>query len=85
MSREERRPDQILLMLSRPIRSPWLFYKQDLMKLNLQLVSFATVKIQKLNGAKVSVNGLYSVEEKDWLIAAEINFSSTTVLRLVDL
>ena len=55
------------------------------MKLNLQLVSFATVKIQKLNGAKVSVNGLYSVEEVDWLITAEINFSSTTVLRLVDL
>ena len=35
--------------------------------------------------SELSVNGLYSVAGLDWLIAAGINFSSTTTLRFVDL
>ena len=48
------------------------------MKLNLQTV-------RMLNGARLSVNGLYSIAAVDWLIAAGINFSSTTALRFADL
>ena len=84
-SREKRRPEGSSLMLSRPIPSPWHVYKQDLMKLNLQTVRFAADAIKMLNGARLSVNGLYSVAGVDWLIAAGINFSSTTALRFADL
>ena len=35
--------------------------------------------------ARDSVNGLYSIAGDDWLIAAEIYFSSTTALRFADL
>ena len=80
-SREERRPDRSSLMWSRPIPSPWHVYKQDLMKLNLQTVKFAADAIRMLNGARLSVNGLYSIAGLDWLIAAGIRFSSTTALR----
>ena len=38
-----------------------------------------------LNGARLSVNGLYSITGVDWLIAAGINFISTTALRFADL
>ena len=38
-----------------------------------------------LNGARLSVNGLYSIASVEWLIAAGINFSSTTGLRIGDL
>ena len=55
------------------------------MKLNLQTVSFAADAMRKLNGARLSVNGLYSITGVDWLIAAGINFSSTTALRFADL
>ena len=84
-SREERRPDRSSLMWSRPIPSPWRIHKQDLMKLNLQTVRFAADAIRMLNGARLSVNGLYSIARVDWLIAAGINFSSTTALRFADL
>ena len=80
-SREERRPNRSSLMWSRPIPSPWHIYKDDLMKLNLQMVSFAADAMKMLNGARLSVSGLYSITEVDWLIAAGINFSSTTALR----
>ena len=55
------------------------------MKLNLQTVRFAADAMKMLNGARLSVNGLYSIVGVEWLIAAEINFSSTTALRLADL
>ena len=38
-----------------------------------------------LNGARLTVNGLYSITGVDWLIAAGINFSSITALRFADL
>ena len=60
-------------------------YKKDLMKLNLQTVSFAADAMRMLNGARLSVNGLYSITGVEWLIAAGINFSSTTALRFADL
>ena len=84
-SREERRPNRSSLMWSRPIPSPWHIYKDDLMKLNLQTVSFAADAMRMLNGARLSVSGLYSITGVDWLIAAGINFSSTTALRFADL
>ena len=84
-SREERRPNRSSLMWSRPIPSPWHICKDDLMKLNLQTVSFAADAMRMLNGARLSVNGLYSITGVDWLIAAGINFSSTTALRFADL
>ena len=68
-------------MCSRPIPSPW----QNLMKLNLQTEGFAADAVRILNDARLSVNGLYSTVGVDWLIVAEINFSSTTVLQLADL
>ena len=77
--REERRPDRSPLMWSRPIPSPWHMYKEDLMKVNLQTVSFAADAMRMLNGASLSVNGLYSITGKNWLIAAGINFSSTAL------
>ena len=55
------------------------------MKLNLQTVRFAADAIRMLNEARLSVNGLYSIAGLDWLIAAGINFSSTTALRFADL
>ena len=55
------------------------------MKLNLQTVSFAADAIRMLNGARLFVSGLYSITGVDWLIAAGINFSSTTALRFADL
>ena len=73
------------LMLSMPIPSPWHVYKDDLMKLNLQTVSFAADAMRMLNGARLSVSGLYSITGVDWLIAAGISFSSTTALRFADL
>ena len=60
-------------------------YKKNLMKLNLQTVSFAADAMRMLNGARLYVNGLYSITGVDWLIAAGINFSSITALRLADL
>ena len=63
----------------------WHVYKQDLMKLNLQTVKFAADAMRMLNGAKISVNGLYSIVGVDCLIAAGVNFSSTTALRFADL
>ena len=80
-SREERLPNKSSLMWSRPIPSPWHIYKDGLMKLNLQTVSFAADAKRMLNGARLSVSGLYSITGVDWLIAAGINFSSTTALR----
>ena len=84
-NREERRPNRSSLMWSRPIPSPWHIYKDDLMKLNLQTVSFAADAMRMLNGARLSVSGLYSITGVDWLIAAGINFRSTTALRFADL
>ena len=84
-SREERRPNRRSLMWSRPIPSPWHIYKDDLMKLNLQTASFAADAMRMLNGARLSVSGLYSIIGVDWLTAAGINFSSTTALRFADL
>ena len=84
-SRAERRPNRSSLMWSRPIPFPWHTYKDDLMKLNLQMVSFAADAMKMLNGARLSVSGLYSITGVDWLIAAGINFSSTTALRFGDL
>ena len=84
-SREERRPNRSSLMWSRPIPSPWHIYKDELTKLNLQTVSFAADAMRMLNRARLSVSGLYSITGVDWLIAAGINFSSTTALRFADL
>ena len=84
-SREERRPGRGSLMWSRPIPSPWHVYKDELMKLDLQRVSFIEDARRMLNGATLSVSRLYSITGVDWLIAASINFSSTTALRFVDL
>ena len=55
------------------------------MKLDLQRVSFIEDARRMLNGATLSVNRLYSITGVDWLIAASINFSSTTALRFADL
>ena len=55
------------------------------MKLNLQRVSFIEDARMMLNGARLSVSRLYSIAGVDWLIAASINFSSTTALRFADL
>ena len=49
------------------------------------MVRFAADAIRMLNGARLSVNGLYSTAGVDWLIAAGINFNSTTALRFTDL
>ena len=84
-SREERRPGRGSLMWSRPIPSPWHVYKDELMKLDLQRVSFIEDARRTLNGATLSVSRLYSITGVDWLIAASINFSSTTALRFADL
>ena len=84
-SREERRPGRGSLMWSRPIPSPWHVYEDELMKLDLQRVSFIEDARRMLNGATLSVSRLYSITGVDWLIAASINFSSTTVLRFSDL
>ena len=56
-----------------------------LMKLNLQTVSFEADAMRMLNGARLSVSGLYSTTRVDWLTDAGINFSSTTALRFADL
>ena len=72
-------------MCTRPISSPWHIYKDDLIKLNLQTVSFPADAMSLLNGAILSVNGLYSITGVDWLIAAGINFNSATALRFADL
>ena len=64
-SREERRPNRSSLMWSRPIPSPWHIYKDDLMKLNLQTESFAADAMKILNGARLSVSGLYSITGVD--------------------
>ena len=84
-SREERRPGRGSLMWSRPIPSPWHVYKDELMKLDLQRVSFIEDARRMLNGATLSVSRLYSITGVDWLIAASINFISTTALRFADL
>ena len=84
-SREERRPGRGSLMWSRPIPYPWPVYKEELMKLDLQRVSFIEDARRMLNGATLSVSRLYSITGVDWLIAASINFSSTTALRFADL
>ena len=84
-SREERRPDRGSLMCSRPIPSPWHVYKDELVKLDLQRVSFIEDARRMLNGARLSVSRLYSITGVDWLIAAGINFSSTMALRFADL
>ena len=59
--------------------------KPDLMNLSLQTVRFAVDAMRMLNGAKLSVSGLYSITGVDCLIAAGIIFSSTSALRFADL
>ena len=49
------------------------------------MVKFAADAMRMLNGARLSVNGLYSIAGLDWLIAAGINFSSTMALQFADL
>ena len=83
-SREER-PSRGSLLWSRSIPSPWHIYKDELMKLDLQRVSFIEDARRMLNGAMLSVSRLYSITGVDWLIAASINFSSTMALRFADL
>ena len=41
--------------------------------------------MRMLNGARLPVNGLYSIVRVNWLIAVETNSSSSTALRLADL
>ena len=84
-SREKRCPNRSSLMRSRPTSSPWHVYNDDLMKLKLQTVCFLADVMRMLSGARLSVSGLYSITGVDWLIAAGINFSSTTALRFADL
>ena len=84
-SRDERRPGRDSLMWSRPIPPPWHVYKDELMKLDFQRVSFIEDARRMLNGARLSVSRLYSITGVDWLIAASINLSSTTILRFADL
>ena len=72
-------------MWSRPVPSPWHVYKDELMKLDLQRVSSIEDARRMLNGARLSVSRLYSITDVDWLIAASLNFSSTTALRFADL
>ena len=48
-------------------------------------MTFAADTMRKLNEAKLHLNELYSIVGVDWLIAAGINFSSTTALRFADL
>ena len=83
-SREER-PSRGSLLWSRSIPSPWHIYKDELMKLDLQRVSFIEDARTMVNGATLSVSRLYSITGVDWLIAASINFSFTTALRFADL
>ena len=84
-SQEKRRPSRGSFMWSRSMPSPWHVYKDELMKLDLQRVSFIEDARRMLNGATLSVSRLYSITGVDWLIAASINFSSTTALRFADL
>ena len=72
-------------MWSRPIPSPWHVYKDELLKLDLQKVSFIEDARRMLNEARLSVSRLYPITGVDWLIAAIINFSSTTALRFADI
>ena len=72
-------------MWSRPVPSPWRGNKDELMKLDLQRVSFIEDARRMLNGARLSASRLYSITGVDWLIAANINFSSTTAWRFADL
>ena len=60
-SREERRPGRGSLIGSRPIPSPWHVYKDELVKLDLQRVSFIEDARRMLNGATLSVSRLYSI------------------------
>ena len=55
------------------------------MKMNLDDVRFAVDAVQMLDSVTSSVNGLYPIEGVEFLIAAEVNFSSATVLRIADL
>ena len=71
-------------MWTSPRPSPCDLNKQDLMKLNLQTVSFAADARRMLGDVTLSVNGLYLITLVDWLRADEINFSSTRALRLPD-
>ena len=43
------------------------------MNLNLQMASVAADEIRMLNGAKLFVNGLYSIEAAICLIAEEVS------------
>ena len=52
---------------------------------DLQTLRFAADAMRMLNGARLSVNGLFSITGVNWLIAAGINFNSTTALRFADL
>ena len=54
-SREDRRPIRGSLMWSRPIKSPWHVYKDELTKLDLQRVSFVEDARRMLNGVRLSV------------------------------
>ena len=72
------------MMCSRPTPSTWKTYKQDLTKLNLQIIIFAADAKRILNGARLSVKGLYSIVRVDGLIGAGINSSSTSALPLAD-
>ena len=85
ISREKQRTDRNFLMWSRPIPSPWHVYKESLMKLNPQTVKFADDAMRKLNGKKLSVNGLSSILGVEWLIAAGTNLNSTMALRFAHL
>ena len=68
------------MMWSRSVPSLSHFQKQGLIKLNFKTVGFATEAARVADGACLFVNGLYSIEGFDWLIATDFNFSSTATL-----
>ena len=61
------------------------FYKQDLMKLNLQTVRFFSRCHKDVKWTETICQRTVLNRRRGWLIAAGINFSSTTSLRFADL
>ena len=78
-SREERPPDGSSLMWPRWITSPWLVYKQDLMKLNLQTLRFAGDSIRLLTDWRETLCNWFVVDRRGGLV--DSGTKSTSALR----
>ena len=79
------KPSSVLLW-NRPDPSSWGQYKTDMStNLNMNTLTCRVDARRMMSGDGPTVSGLYRIPGVDWLLAEQVQFSSATTLKFVDL